>query len=88
MIARIWQFDPPSITVPAGSRVTFEVATPDVTHGFRILGTNVNVMIVPGEISRMEHRFTTPGEYEIVCYEYCGVGHQAMHGTVIVEETS
>jgi heme/copper-type cytochrome/quinol oxidase subunit 2 len=31
------------------------------------------------------HTFDEPGEYRIVCHEYCGVSHQAMFGTVVVE---
>ena len=29
--------------------------------------------------------FETPGEYLVVCNEYCGLGHHLMQGKVIVE---
>lgn len=85
MRSSIWRFDPPTLTVPAGSTVEFLVATPDVIHGFRVLGTNVNVMVLPGEISRVVHTFDRPGEYLYICHEYCGIGHQAMYGVLTVE---
>lgn len=84
ILAQIWRFDPSEIAVPAGSTVTFFVTSKDVQHSFSIEGTNVNMQIVPGQISRLGHRFDTPGEYRIVCAEYCGTGHAAMYGKIIV----
>ncbi len=84
LIARAWQFEPNQIEVPAGSTVTFTIATPDVIHGFFLTGTNANVMVIPGQISRVTARFDTPGEYVWVCHEYCGFGHHLMYGKVVV----
>ncbi|MFB6074417.1 MAG: cytochrome c oxidase subunit II [Haloarculaceae archaeon] len=72
------------ITVPADANVTFRVTSADVTHGFNVVGTNVNTMVIPGEISEMTVRFDEPGTYGLVCNEYCGVGHHTMAGTVRV----
>jgi cytochrome c oxidase subunit 2 len=30
-------------------------------------------------------RFDAPGEYVIICHEYCGVAHHTMAARVIVE---
>jgi cytochrome c oxidase subunit 2 len=49
-----------------------------------IVGTPVNMMVVPGQISKLTVRFDRPGEYLIVCHEYCGSGHHVMSGKVIV----
>lgn len=83
--ASAWQFLPGEIRVPAGSRVTFVLTSTDVIHGFRIKGTTVNTMVVPGEISRVSYTFTEPGEYPFYCHEYCGIGHHTMAGRVTVE---
>ena len=85
MVARMWSFTPREVRVPAGSTVDFRVVTPAVVHGLRINGTNVNAMVLPGEVTRVEHTFDEPGEYLLVCHEYCGIAHQAMFGRVIVE---
>jgi len=77
-------FNPGEITVPAGARIHFVVASPDVVHGFEIVGTTVNMMAVPGEVNRVTYTFDEPGEYLILCNEYCGVGHQAMYTKLIV----
>lgn len=86
VVAEMYVFRPASMTVPAGRPVTFRMTSPDVIHGFQIVGTNVNAMVVPGYISQMTTRFDTPGEYLVMCNEFCGISHHLMHAKVIVEE--
>lgn len=86
VIAQAFLFTPREIEVPAGSKVTFIVTSQDVIHGFKITGTDVNMMVVPGQISKATTVFNTPGEYLLVCHEFCGSGHHAMYGTIIVTE--
>jgi cytochrome c oxidase subunit 2 len=85
MMTYTWAFDPKEIRVPVGSEVTFKITSRDVTHGMYVEKTNINIMIVPGQISEVTHVFDQPGTFAYVCHEYCGVGHQAMSGTIIVE---
>lgn len=85
MIGRMWSFEPAEIRVPAGANVTFVATTPDVLHGLNVEGTRLNMMLIPGQVSRNTYRFEEPGEYLIICHEYCGPGHHLMYGTVIVE---
>lgn len=85
MIAMMFAFQPAEIRVPAGKPVTFRLTSSDVTHGFSIVGTNGNTMVVPGYISQFTTVFHTPGEYLIVCNEYCGLSHHLMSAKLIVE---
>lgn len=85
IIAQTWVFAPGEIRVPVGSKVTFVVASPDVTHGFMIEKTKINAMVVPGQITRVDMEFDRRGEYLIICHEYCGIGHHGMYGRVVVE---
>jgi cytochrome c oxidase subunit II len=85
IIAQTFMFTPNEIEVPAGSDVTFVLTSRDVIHGFKVVGTPVNMMVVPGQISKMTVHFARPGEHLIVCHEYCGGGHHAMFGKVIVK---
>jgi cytochrome c oxidase subunit II len=80
-----WKFTPNEIRVPKGSTVTFYVTSADVQHGFDIQNTNINMMALPGQISKLTVRFDNPGVYPYICHEYCGVGHQNMFGKIIVE---
>jgi cytochrome c oxidase subunit 2 len=72
------------IEVPANSEVTFHISSPDVTHGFSVVGTNVNTMVIPGQMSEITVEFDDPGEYGLICHEFCGAGHEEMAGEVVV----
>lgn len=85
VLAQMFAFAPGEIRVPAGRRVTFRLTSADVIHGFQIVGTNANAMVVPGYVTEFTVTFPEPGEYLIVCNEYCGLGHHAMSGKLIVE---
>lgn len=85
MRAEFYIFRPEVIRVPAGRPVTFRITSPDVLHGFQIVGTNVNLTVAPGYVSEVTTTFTQPGEYLVVCNEYCGLAHHLMQGKVIVE---
>jgi cytochrome c oxidase subunit 2 len=85
MRAELYVFRPTVVHVPAGRPVTFRITSPDVLHGFQIVGTNVNLTVAPGYVSEVTTTFDTPGEYLVVCNEYCGLAHHLMQGTLIVD---
>lgn len=85
MIGQAWQFIPREIRVPAGAEVTFIATTPDVLHGIHVARTRVNMMLIPGQISRNTYTFDKPGEHLLLCHEFCGLNHHTMYGKVIVE---
>lgn len=84
IIAQTWLWEPDVIEVPAGSTVNFEMTSIDVLHGIHIWDTSINAMIIPGQITRVSQTFNQPGEFGIVCHEYCGIGHHQMFGRVVV----
>jgi cytochrome c oxidase subunit 2 len=90
MVAQTWNFLPDKIEVPVGSEVTFYLTARDVIHGFKLAGTNVNMMAIPGQISTLSATFQKPGVYDYICHEYCGyvagapIGHQTMYGQLTV----
>jgi cytochrome c oxidase subunit 2 len=89
MVAQQFVFRPGSepfgpVRVPENSTVNFYVTSQDVVHGFQIVGTNVNVMVVPGKVSEITVEFDEPAEYGILCNEYCGSGHADMGGNIEV----
>lgn len=85
LIAQAWAFMPNEIRLPANVDVTFIATSADIIHGFEVAGTRLNMMLIPGQISRATHRFKEPGEHLLICHEYCGLGHHTMFGKVIVE---
>lgn len=85
VVGTAFAFIPGQIVVPRGSTVTFVATSRDVIHGFHVERTRVNVMLIPGQVSRVTHRFDEPGEHLLICHEYCGTGHHGMSGKVIVQ---
>ena len=85
VIASMFAFGPDPIEVPANQPVTFRLTSSDVLHGFEVVGTNANAMAIPGYVSQFTVTFPKPGEYDVVCHEYCGIMHHAMVGKLIVK---
>ena len=83
-VAHIFAFEPASITIPIGSKVTFFVTSTDVEHGFYVPLTGINTMVTPGWVSEVAHTFKTRGTYLVACHEYCGAGHQYMAASINV----
>lgn len=88
VVARAWFYTPAEIRVPAGAEVTFIATSGDVLHGFNVEGTRLNMMLIPGQISKNSYTFDEPGEHLLICHEYCGLGHHTMFGRVVVEAGS
>lgn len=84
-VARMWSFDPPEVVVPPKAQVDIYLTSADVTHGFIVPGTNINMMAVPGAVNYLRTKFEKPGVYSLVCHEYCGSGHQEMGAVIRVE---
>jgi cytochrome c oxidase subunit 2 len=87
VVARQFLFEPGTsdpIVLPEDSTVTFYVTSPDVTHGFNLAGTNLNTMVIPGQVAELTTNFAETGKYGIVCHEYCGSAHHTMEGELRV----
>ena len=83
-IGQQYSFVPDCMLVPTDTPITFRATSPDVVHGFLIIGTNINTMLVPGYVSNIAARFSKPGEHLMPCQEFCGVGHEGMWARVKV----
>ncbi|MCP4964831.1 MAG: cytochrome c oxidase subunit II [bacterium] len=86
IVSKRFFYEPSTVEVPVGAEVTFYVTSTDVQHGFKIQDTNVNFMAVPGEVSKLTTTFNEAGTYDYICTEYCGLGHAAMFGSVLVTQ--
>lgn len=84
IVARQYSFQPDNVRVPVGSDVTFLITSADVIHGFKVFDTNLNVMVIPGQVSEVHHTFNEVGFYSFYCHEYCGGSHHIMEGVVEV----
>ena len=84
LVAARYGFYPREIVIPADQKIQFRMATLDVLHGAHIPMTNMSTMIVPGHVSEVTTIFPKPGEYPLLCNEYCGMGHDHMWSRVTV----
>jgi cytochrome c oxidase subunit 2 len=85
-LAKMWMYEPAEVEIPKGSTVDIYLTSADVVHGFNIIGTNINLMAVPGAMNRATLTLDKAGTYQIVCHEYCGLGHAMMAGKIKVTE--
>lgn len=85
MTMQIFSFTPAKLEFPAGATVHFVLTSKDVVHGFQVVGTNANAMVLPGHVTRVTQTFSESGEYLVLCNEYCGAGHQMMSTTITVK---
>jgi cytochrome c oxidase subunit 2 len=81
--ASMWSWMP-VLRLREGARYTLHLSSLDVNHGFSLFPLNVNFQVVPGYDYGLVVTPTASGEFEIMCNEFCGVGHHLMVGKVIV----
>ncbi|TWC53401.1 cytochrome c oxidase subunit 2 [Pseudomonas sp. SJZ080] len=74
------------IRLPLDRPVKVLLRSKDVLHNFYIPQIRSKMDMVPGMVSYFWFTPTKTGKYEILCAEYCGVGHYNMRGQMIVEE--
>ena len=87
-VARMWRFEPQEVTVPTGSTVDIYLSAADVTHGLILLGTDLNLMAVPGVVNYARVKFDKPRVYQLLCHEYCGTGHDRMAASLRVVDAA
>ena len=81
---------PNSIVLEAGVPYRIHLSSKDVNHGFSVHregepSQKANFQVVPGYEYVLTMTFQEAGVYNIVCQEYCGIGHQSMVAKITVE---
>jgi cytochrome c oxidase subunit II len=94
-----WEFTYPNYTnrpqdgvlvVPVHENIRLNVTSggnsgnPAVYHAFGIIAFKVKADAYPGHVNNIWFNADTVGNYTIQCYEFCGVGHPTMIGTLEV----
>ena len=69
-VGQQFSFTPQCILVPTGTPISFRATSADVVHGFLIEHSNINTMLVPGYVSTVTTRFSTPAEVYMPCHEF------------------
>lgn len=71
-----------NIELSADKEIEFQVSSADVNHGLGIYNNKgeliAQVQVMPNHVHRLSLNIKKPGIYQILCMEYCGVGHHIM----------
>ncbi len=86
VVARRFEYTPREIVVKQGRPVVLEFSSLDFVHGFNIPELKIRADLPPGKVTRV--RFTPPrvGSFPLVCDNFCGAGHEDMHGRIVVTD--
>jgi len=90
VVGRQWSWEIASPTAQVGESVLFRVTSADVNHGFALYGPDDQILAqtqaMPGYVNELGVTFEQPGQYRVLCLEYCGLAHHAMIAEIIVTE--
>ncbi len=83
MTARLWEWWP-SYELQANSTYHLHLMSMDWVHGFALSTDNLELDVLPGEETEVSIMPTRAGRHTLACSVYCGVGHEAMTGSLYV----
>jgi cytochrome c oxidase subunit 2 len=86
--AERFTFTPSRIIVEPGEAIELRLSSDDTAHGFRVEGTDINIVIPKRGAKAATVTFTAPapGRYTFECTRMCGAGHNFMRGELVVRE--
>ena len=73
------------IHLPIDRPVIIELSSKDVIHSFGVPAMRVKRDAIPGLLAPVWFTPTMPGTFEIACSQLCGLAHNRMRGTIVVE---
>jgi cytochrome c oxidase subunit II len=88
VLATQYTFKPNTIRLTAGEEYELKMLSTDVVHAFSLQmgNTSYNAVVMPKSVTALKLKPTKPGKYLVVCSEYCGIGHDYMYFSIVVEE--
>jgi cytochrome c oxidase subunit 2 len=84
LVARLWSWWP-VLELEAGKSYRIHLMSMDWLHGFSLQPENINIQVHPGYEHVMTVTPTRPGDYSIICNEYCGINHHTMASRLYVK---
>ena len=85
MLGRLWQWYP-ILKLKKDSEYRLHLSSMDWQHGWSLQDTDLKLQIVPGYDVVVKLKQDKVGNYNVVCNEYCGIGHHTMVGKIYVTE--
>jgi len=84
MTARRFAYEPNEIALKAGEPVVIAIRSLDFVHGMNIPELKMRLDLVPGRVTHLELQPKAAGTIDFVCDNFCGDGHEEMHGRFVV----
>ena len=84
MTARRFTYEPNEIALKAGERVVIAIRSLDFINGMNLPDLGMRLDLVPGRVTRLNLHPKVPGVIDFVCDNFCGDGHEEMHGRFVV----
>ena len=84
MTAHRFAYEPNEIVLRAGERVIVAIRSLDFVHGMNIPDLGMRLDLMPGRVTRLELQPKAPGVIDFVCDNFCGDGHEEMHGRFVI----
>lgn len=85
ILSRMWNWYP-ILKLKKNSKYILHLSSLDVNHGFSLYPAKINLQLLPNYDYALTVFPNTPGDYKIICNEFCGIGHHFMVGKIIIEE--
>lgn len=82
--ARRFRFTPDDIPLKAGESVVLAIRSVDFVHGFSLPDFGLRADLPPGRVTRIALPPMAAGTYDFLCDNFCGDGHESMHGRLVV----
>ena len=86
IVARRFSFAPNEIPLEVNKRGVLIIRSLDFVHGFNVPDLHLRADLVPGKVTRIELRPREAGTLDFLCDNFCGDGHEGMHGRFVVSE--
>ncbi|PFH10780.1 cytochrome c oxidase subunit 2 [Collimonas sp. PA-H2] len=82
--AKKFVYTPNQIVLKKGEPVVLEFTSVDFVHGFKIPDMNIRADLPPGRVTQVRLTPDKAGEYDFLCDNFCGSGHEEMSGKITV----
>ena len=87
----MWKFAYPGgpssldvLRVPTGRPVRLLITSRDVIHSFFVPELRLKQDALPGRYTEVWFEADRPGQYQVFCTQYCGMGHSTMRADFVV----
>jgi cytochrome c oxidase subunit 2 len=84
--AKKFVYTPNRIVIKKDEAVVLEFTALDFMHGFNIPDWKIRADLMPGQVTRVPLKPKSAGEFDFLCDNFCGTGHEEMNGKIIVTD--